>query len=83
MRITAAAIRRMSPADQAAFTRRARRSRLEGEAAIDPGVEWRVRDVVAGGPEAAVAAARAGIPWLLRRLLDLAAINTSEALPLV
>ncbi len=83
MRATAGSIRRMSPADQAAFTRRARRGRLEEEAAIDPGVQWRVRELVAGGPDAAVAAARAGIPWLLRRLLELVAITPSDALLLV
>lgn len=73
----------MSPLDQAAFTRRAKRGRVEEVAGIGPDVLWRVEDVVQGGPEAAVTAARAGIPFVLRRLLELSAVTSPEALLLV
>lgn len=50
---------------------------------IAPGVAWRLREIALGGHHVAVAAARAGVPSLIRRLLDLAAITSREGVLLV
>ena len=54
----------------------------EAEAAIAPTLRWRVRGL-AGAPAAALDEARAGVPFLLRRLLQLGTLNSSQALVLV
>ncbi len=52
------------------------------EAAVAPTLRWRVRELAAS-PAAALEEARAGVPFLIRRLMQLGALNSSQALVLV
>lgn len=60
----------------------ARRDRLTTISAITPTLHWRVREL-AGGSVEALRETRAAVPFLLRRLLELPALNSSQALVLV
>jgi DNA polymerase (family X) len=62
--------------------KRARRDRLD-EHGISPSIHWRVREAAVGGEAVALEAARAGVPGLIRRLLELPAITTDQAVVLV
>jgi DNA polymerase (family X) len=79
LRSAASAIRGLAPAAAAALERRARRDRLDNEPGISPAIQGRLHGVAVGGPEAAVATARARIPVLLRRLLERAVVSSQEA----
>ena len=46
-------------------------------------MHWKLREIALGGADVAVRAARAGIPWLVRRLLELPALSTAQAALLV
>jgi DNA polymerase (family 10) len=46
---------------------------------ISPAVQWRVREITTGGADDALRAARAGLPYLHRRLLELGAVTSAEA----
>jgi DNA polymerase (family 10) len=60
----------------------ARRDRLSSIPAITPTLHWRVREIVSGSV-GAIQDARDGVPFLPRRLLELPALNSSQALVLV
>ena len=77
------AIDRMPPAAVAELENRARRNRPEGERAFSPIVHAHLHQLASLGPAAATSAARAGLPALLRRLLELRAIASDEAAWLV
>lgn len=83
LRSAASAIESLGPAGAAALERRAQRNRLNHEPGISTGLHWRLREVALGGADVAVAAARAGVPMLLRRLLELAVLTSDEAVSLV
>jgi DNA polymerase (family 10) len=83
LRAAAAAIEKLGPAGAAALERRARRDRLNDEPGISAGLHWRLRELAAGGADAAIRAAQARIPLLLRHLLELGAVTSHEALLLV
>lgn len=83
LRRAAAAIEALSPALAARLEQRARRDQLDNEPGITPTLHWRLREVALGGSEVALSAARAGLPLLPRRLLELRALTTDEAVLLV
>jgi DNA polymerase (family 10) len=83
LRRAIARIESLDPTDAHNVELRARRDRLHDEPGISPTILWRLREVAQGGGDAAVRAARAGVPHLIRRLLDLAALTSAEALTLV
>lgn len=83
LRNAAAAIRQLQPAEAAAFVRRARAGQMDGVPLIGPAAEPHLRSILAGDAAAAIDAARAGIPQLLGRLLDLGIVSTREAASLV
>jgi DNA polymerase (family 10) len=83
LRVAASTIGALPPAAAAALERRARRERLADEPGISAGVQRRLIEVVLGGPDAAVVAARQRIPTLLRRLLELDIVTSKEAAFLV
>jgi DNA polymerase (family X) len=83
LRRAAAAVEGMAPADARNFEQRARRQRLDPQAGISPTIHWRLHEILEGGADAALAGALAGIPWLLRRLVELRALDTTDALALV
>lgn len=62
--------------------RRARRDRLD-EPGITPAVHWKLREIALGGADVALRAALAGVPWLLRHLVELPAVGTAQAAFLV
>jgi DNA polymerase (family 10) len=82
LRSAASVIEGLEPAVRAALERRAKRNRLENEPGINAALYPKLRDVAIRG-EAAVPAARACLPTLLRRLLELRVITTHEAVVLV
>jgi DNA polymerase (family 10) len=83
LRRAAAAIGRLAPAEAAALERRARRDRVGTEPGLTPHAHARLHEVALGGHDLALIAARAGIPTLLRRLLELEVVSSAEALALV
>jgi DNA polymerase (family X) len=83
LRRAAATISAQDPAEATRFAQRARRQRLGDEPGISPTLHWRLHEIADGGADAAVRAGLAGIPWLLRRLVELQALATTEVLPLV
>jgi DNA polymerase (family 10) len=82
LRSAASAIEGLEPAVSAALERRAKRNRLENEPGISAALHPKLHDVALRG-DAAVAEARAGLPMLLRRLLELRIIGTHEGVSLV
>jgi DNA polymerase (family 10) len=83
LRRAVAAIAALGPAAARHLQSRARRDQLENEPGISPTLHWCLREVALGGAEDAIRAARFGIPFLLRRLLELTAVSTTEATTLV
>jgi DNA polymerase (family X) len=83
LRGTAIAIRGLEPDAVAALERRAKRNRLNNEPGIGAGVHARLREVALAGSDAAVNTARATIPSLFRRLLELRVVTSREAVALV
>jgi DNA polymerase (family 10) len=61
---------------------RARRGRLENEPGISPTIHWSLRELASGGGDDAVRAARSGVPYLIRRLRELPALTSAEAVTL-
>ncbi len=82
LRRAALAIKALEPGVRAALERRAKRNRLENEPGISDALHPTLRDAVVRG-ESAVDDARAGLPMLLRHLLELRVISTREAVILV
>ena len=83
LRRAAAAIEALSPALAARLEQRARRDQLDNEPGITPALHWRLRELSLGGCEVALSAARARLPLLPRKLLELRALTTGEAVLLV
>lgn len=82
LRRAVSAIEALDAAAAARLIARARRDRLENEPGISPTIHWQLRELASGGGSDAVRAARAGVPVLVRRLLDLAAVTPAQAAPL-
>jgi len=83
LRRAVAAIETLGPAGAQRLQSRAGRGRLEHEPGISPTIHWYLRDVAVGGGEDAIRAALAGVPLLIRRLLQLPALTAAEAASLV
>ncbi len=82
LRRAVAAITALGPSEQRRLLRRARRDRL-GEADLGPAMRWKLREIALGGADDTLRAARAGVPWLIRRLVELPALSTASAALLV
>lgn len=83
LRSAASAIGAMGPAATTRLEQRARRDKLGIEPGISPTAHRRLREIALAGPDAALAAARAGVPLLIRRLLELPALTSEQAAALV
>jgi DNA polymerase (family X) len=83
LRRAAAVVAALPPADAARFEQRARGQRLGDEAGISPTIHWRLHEIAQGGAAPPLKGALAGVPFLLRRLVELDALSTAEALTLV
>lgn len=83
LRSAAAAVGDLGPAAAAALEQRAQRNSLKDEPGISTRLHGTVREVTLGGAEPVLAAAMCSIPGLLRRLLELAVVNSHEAAFLV
>ena len=57
----------------------ARRNRLAEITTVHPTLQWKLRDLLIDGPDPSIGAAWSALPWLLRRLLEFAAINSAGA----
>ena len=57
----------------------ARRNRLSELASVHPSLHRTLREILLNRPEATIGAAWAHLPWLLRRLLEFAAVDSSGA----
>ena len=57
----------------------ARRNRLAELTSLHPTLHWKLRDILLEGPAVGVGASWAMLPWLLRRLLEFAAVDTAAA----
>jgi DNA polymerase (family 10) len=82
LRHAAGAIEALVPELASRLPQLARRNRLADVVPLSRGVQWKVREAALDGGEQALRAARASIPLLLRRLLELPAITTAQALAL-
>jgi DNA polymerase (family 10) len=82
LRRAVSAIEPLEAAAAARLIARARRDRLENEPGISPTIHWQLRELASGGGSDAVRAARAGVPALIRRLLDLTAITPAQGVTL-
>ncbi|MBA3296581.1 MAG: PHP domain-containing protein [Acidobacteria bacterium] len=74
LRNATASLARLTDDDLSRLTHRAHRTHSE----ILPGAQRRIREVALGGGDGALRAARARIPLLMRRLLELTAATTHE-----
>lgn len=83
LRRAAAVIDALGPSAAARLIQRARRDHFTQEPGISPTVHWRLRELALGGIDEALRAARAGVPFFIRRLLELPALAPREALTLV
>lgn len=78
LRRAVAPLAALTEADMGRLIRRARRSNPELLPGAPSTVQWRIRELALGGGDDALRAACAGIPLLLRRLLELAAATTRQ-----
>ncbi|MFL6279582.1 MAG: PHP domain-containing protein [Vicinamibacterales bacterium] len=62
---------------------RARQDRLDDDAAIDPRIRRRLRELAVAGEDTVVVSARAALPRLFKALLALSVVDTNEAALLV
>lgn len=81
LRRAASAIETLGPNAQARLARLARRGGLR-EPVVPAHLVWRVREILSDGGIEALRSARAALPFLLRHLLDMPAVSSSEALAL-
>lgn len=79
LRRAAGAVDALGPEAAGHVERLARRERLSDIPGIAPTLHWRISEILAGGGARLIAAARAGVPFALRHLLEAAAIETPEA----
>ncbi len=82
LRRAAAAIASLGEEGAARLLSRARRDRLDNESGIDPSLHGALRDIALGLGADAIKNARSRVPLLIRRLLELSAIDSSQALAL-
>ena len=67
-------------ADEAARLKQlARKNRLSELTTVHPDLHAKLRDILLEGAAMAIGAAWSNLPWLLRRLLEFATIDSSEA----
>jgi DNA polymerase (family 10) len=57
----------------------ARRNRFSELSSVHPELHGKLRSILLDGPDAAVGAALANLPWLLRRLLEFATVDSAGA----
>jgi DNA polymerase (family X) len=76
------ALERRSPEEIALLARHLQDSSAGDIADFPPAALWRLRELVAGRSDSALRASRAGLPLLLRRLLELKCIDDGEAVTL-
>ncbi|HJR60271.1 MAG TPA: PHP domain-containing protein [Vicinamibacterales bacterium] len=79
LRLAVPVLDRLRPADLADLVQRARGDQLPEFPGLSPAAVRRLTAVAAGGEDAALAAARARIPTLLRRLLETGTITHEQA----
>ena len=72
---------RLGAAEVRRITDLVRRNRL-ADVNISPGLHSRLNEVIMAGPEVTLSASRAAMPWLLRRLLEFATVNSGGAVAL-
>lgn len=72
----------LDSSEAAAFDEQVGRGRIE-QPGFSPAVHWRILEAVRDEGELALRAGLAGIPRLLRRLVELSVLSTAEALALV
>lgn len=82
LRRSVATIAALDPSEQRRLLRRVRRDRLDGSD-VSPLIQWKLREIALGGADVALRAALAGVPWLMRRSIELAALTTAQAALLV
>ena len=63
----------------ARLTHLAHRNQLSQQTTVHPSLHWKLREILIDGPDLAVGAAWASLPWLLRRLLEFAAVDSAGA----
>jgi len=83
LRTAVAVLDSLSPRELGRIEQLARADRPLAVRGLPAAAVWRIREVSAGGVDAAFAAARIGIPRLLRRLLELGAVTYDQAAALV
>ncbi len=83
LRRAAAAIASLDDEGSRRLMSRARRGQLDHEPGISPDIYGLLHEIALDGGGDAVRAARAGVPFLIRRLLELSTIDTSQAAALV
>ena len=66
-------------AETARLTELARRNRMSDAARVDPSLHAPLRELLLDGPEALLSAVVAGLPWVIRALLDLPSIDSDGA----
>ena len=74
----AADIEQLGATAFAQLTDYARHNRL-GELNIPTALQWQLREIVVDGPDGAIGASWASLPWLIRRLLEFATVDSSSA----
>jgi DNA polymerase (family X) len=72
-------IDQLDSAEVGHFEDLARRNRLSELASVHPNLHRTLREILLNRPEATILAAWAHLPWLLRRLLEFAAVDSSGA----
>lgn len=82
LRTTISILDRLAPAERVRLEARLRDSDSGDALDIPPAVTWRLRELAAGRGDVAVRASRAGLPTLLRRLLERRSIDEKEAVAL-
>ena len=82
LRATVSMLNELSPPDRAHLEQQIRRHKTPESVAIPAAALWRLRELASGEVDGALRAARAGIPYLIRRLLEFGAITHDHAVTL-
>jgi DNA polymerase (family 10) len=75
----AADLEQLGPPETARLQDLAKRNRLSDVQGVHPSLHRRLRDILIDGPESAIGATWAVLPWLIRRLLEFAAVDSAGA----
>ena len=78
-RRVAADLEHAGEAEAVRLTQLARENRLADITTVDPEVHGKLQQILLEGPAASINAARTGVPWLLRRLLHSATVDSAAA----